>query len=152
MITSLAFAVYFGTIANNFYTIFIKPNDGQKFYLKDLLFYVFMYWAVMISVLALAFVGSEPLINQEITGLHQSPMFFICLLSGLLQQHMSTHIMFSHICKQKYQPLHNKLCLFIILTSMIVIYTNHAMPTFFVYYKVSILSCIQFMLGTAIIC
>jgi hypothetical protein len=71
---------------------------------------------------ALAFKGSDPLINQN-KG-QNWPVFWIMILQGLVMQHMSTHIMLYTATRKLYSPMDNRLFLFIVLNCIFLLIFN----------------------------
>lgn len=78
-------------------------------------FYHCMAYVVMVvAVSSLAYAGKNPLIYQT-DDKKQWPVFWVMLLQGLVQQHMSLHLMLYEATRMSYNPIDNRLLVFVLI-------------------------------------
>ena len=75
--------------------ILSKSKDdtkGEPVVFSKLLVQITYYFVMVGSVLALALVGNDPIINQRYQGNDLSLFFFLCMIKCFLMAHMTIHI------------------------------------------------------------
>jgi hypothetical protein len=88
-----------------------KGKDA-KWYI--VLYQVLAYLFMVLGVVSLAYVGENPLMEQtEEKG--QWPVFWVILLQGMMQMHMSIHIMLFEATGMSYNPMDNRLYVFVMM-------------------------------------
>ena len=88
-----------------------KYEQGTEMKGGLLVLQVLGYFVMIGLTTSLAFIGDKPLITQ--TDGHWCPMFYVLVLQCLVMQHMTSHMMLYHASRQDYNPLDNRLAVFI---------------------------------------